>query len=85
MNYLLISILIGVFFIVSIILGLVLGLHYGQKLSRGETIEKPKLNPVKVIKENIKEGKEEKKNKEEQDKLNEWVDAMENYDGNLVK
>lgn len=84
MNYLLISILIGAFFIASTILGLILGLHYGQKFSRGETIEKPKLNPVKAIKENIKEIKLTKDEEKKQQEIQNFIDAMESYDGSVI-
>ena len=85
MNYLLISILIGAFFMLSILIGLVVGLKYGQKIQRGESIELPNLNPIKAIKQSVEESKEEKKNKEEQEKLNDWIDKLENYDGTVIK
>ena len=40
----------------------------------------PRVEPIKAI----REYKEDKKNREEQDKLNAFIDAMEAYDGNVV-
>ena len=59
MELIIYSTLTGVFIMVSFILGL----HYGGKIARGEVIDKPKLNPIKIVKENIKENKKPKKKK----------------------
>lgn len=81
MEYVLYSTVIGVFFILSF----VLGLHYGGKIQRGEKIEMPQINPIKAVKESIKESKQTKEDEEKQKELQKFIDAMENYDGNVVR
>lgn len=81
MEYVLYSTVIGVFFILTFITGL----HYGQKIQRGEKIEMPQINPIKAVKESIKESKQTKEDEEKQKELQKFIDAMENYDGNVVR
>ena len=81
MELILYSTLTGVF----IILSFVLGLHYGGKIQRGEKIEMPQINPIKAVKESIKETKLSKEKEAKQKELQDFVNAMENYDGNVVR
>lgn len=80
MELIIYSALTGVFIMVSFILGL----HYGGKIARGEVIDKPKLNPIKAVKENIKESKLSKEEEKKQKELQNFMDAIENYDGNVI-
>ena len=80
MELILYSTLTGVF----IILSFVLGLHYGGKIQRGEVVDKPELNPVKKVKQTIKENKMTKEEEKKQKELQNFMDAIENYDGNVI-
>lgn len=80
MELILYSTLTGVF----IILSFVLGLHYGGKIARGEVVDKPELNPVKKVKQTIKENKMTKEEEKKQKELQNFMDAIENYDGNVI-
>lgn len=53
------------------------GAKVGQKVSKGEPIEMPKLDPAKPIREH----KERKQAKEEQDRYDAILRNIENYDG----
>ena len=81
MELIIYSTVIGVFFILTFITGL----HYGQKIQRGERIELPQINPIKAVKESIKESKQTKEEETKQAELQKFYDAMENYDGNVVR
>lgn len=54
-----------------------IGAKVGQQVSRGEKIETPSLNPMKVI----KEKQEKKAAEEEQDKIDTILRNIEKYDG----
>ena len=53
------------------------GAEIGQKVSKGEEIELPSVNPIKAIREH----KDKKKADEEQERLNVIMQNIENYDG----
>lgn len=53
------------------------GAKIGQKVSRGEPIETPNLNPVQVIREH----KDKKAAEYEQDRIATIMENIENYDG----
>lgn len=69
--------LFGVFIFTSFIMGL----HYGSKIKNNELIEIPKLNPVKIVKENIEERKETKQKETEQLIEETILWNIDNYDG----
>ena len=73
------STMTGAFIMASFILGL----HYGGKISRGEVIYKPKLNPINIVKDNIKENKLTKEEEAKQKELQDFVEGFENYDGSI--
>jgi len=66
---------------ILIFLAFMFGLHYGSKVKKNEVIDKPELNPVKVVKKTINESKAEaKKNKEQMiDDIN--LHNIDNYNG----
>jgi hypothetical protein len=66
--------------IVSIgnILCFLIGAKIGQMVSKSETI---KLDPIKAIKEEIKETKIEKENDIEKSKIEKQMFNIDNYDG----
>lgn len=74
-------IVICIIFAILNFFAFVLGLHYGSKVKNNEPIEMPKLNPVKIVKENIRENKESKVKEKEQ--LIEEINLynIDNYDG----
>lgn len=59
------------------ILCFLIGAKVGQQASKGEPIETPNINPIKVIREN----QERKAAQEEQDKLDTIMRNIEKYDG----
>lgn len=54
-----------------------IGARIGQKVSKGETIEAPTLNPMKAI----KEREERKEADKESERLEIILQNIENYDG----
>lgn len=74
-------VIICTIFGVFIFTSFVLGLHYGSKIQNNEKINLPEVNPIKMIKENIKESKIEKKNDREQlvNEIN--LENIDTYDG----
>ena len=55
----------------------VAGAKIGQKVSKGETIETPNLNPMQAIREH----KDKKAAEYEQDRISTIMENIENYDG----
>lgn len=53
------------------------GARVGQKVSRGEAIKMPSVNPA----EKIQERKDKKANRTEQDRINAILRNVERYDG----
>lgn len=45
----------------------------------------PQINPIKAVKESIKETKLSKEEDAKQKELQDFINAMENYDGNVVR
>lgn len=56
---------------------LIVGAKVGQAVSKGETIQTPELNPVKVI----QEQKDKRQARWEQSKLDTILENIESYDG----
>jgi hypothetical protein len=54
-----------------------IGAKVGQKVSKGEAVELPSVNPIKAYREN----KEQKEAQMEQDKLDTIMRNIEKYDG----
>lgn len=57
------------------------GAKVGQTVSRGETLEVPELNPVKVIRESREQRKEERERRLEQNRMDVILQNIESYDG----
>lgn len=59
----------------------IVGLYYGSKISKGERIELPEINPVKIVKNNLQENVIEKQNNHmaEINEINAY--NIDNYDG----
>lgn len=55
----------------------VCGAKVGQKVSKGEEVEMPSVNPLEAIKKH----REEKEAEHEQQKLNTILENIDNYDG----
>lgn len=81
MNIIDIAILLGICFAFCLLIlwTYTLGLRNGQKLVKREEIKLPDVNPVAAINKQI-EIKEQKK---EQEEWNQYLDAIEAYDGRL--
>lgn len=54
-----------------------IGAKVGQKVSKGEAVELPSVNPIRAI----KESREQKEAEMEQDKLDTILRNIERYDG----
>ena len=59
---------------------LVIGVKIGQKVSRGETVELPKIEPVKTV----REWNESKEARKEQEKNKIIAENIDNYKGNAI-
>lgn len=57
------------------------GAKVGQTVSRGETIEVPELNPVKIIRENRERRQEEWEQRRENKRTDIILQNIESYDG----
>ena len=57
------------------------GAKVGQTVSRGETLEVPELNPVKIIRETRERRQEEREQRLEQDRMDVILQNIEIYDG----
>lgn len=53
------------------------GARVGQRVSRGETVELPKLNPVAAVREHREHREADRK----QDRINTILRNIDNYDG----
>lgn len=58
-----------------------LGVKMTQKVSKGEEIETPELNPVKAVNKVITEHREKEEAKAEKEKLDTILRNIERYDG----
>lgn len=67
--------------IALIFLAFIWGLHYGSMIKHDKVIEKPNVNPVKIIKKEIEHHREEEKNDKERaiEEINLY--NIDNYDG----
>jgi len=67
--------------IALIFLAFVWGLHYGSLIKENKVIDKPNVNPVKVIKKEIENHREEEKNDKERAIEEVNLYNIDNYDG----
>lgn len=58
-----------------------IGAKVGQRVTKGENIELPSLNPVKAIKEHNEKKQAEKEAEREQERIRTIMENIENYDG----
>lgn len=58
-----------------------LGVKMTQKVSKGEEIETPELNPIKAVNKVITEHREKEEAKAEKEKLETILRNIERYDG----
>lgn len=73
--------ILSILSMVLIFFAFIVGLHYGSKVKHNEVIEMPNLNPVKAVKQTIKESKEEHK-REKSEVIEETnLYNIDNYDG----
>ena len=70
--------------IVLIFFAFITGLHYGSKIKKDDVIEKPVVNPIKIVKNNINEKKIENKINKEQliEEIN--LENIDNYNGTNI-
>lgn len=58
-----------------------IGAKLGQKVSRGETIEMPTINPIEIIKEHQEKKEAEREAEREQNYIDTVLRNAERYDG----
>lgn len=58
-----------------------IGAKVGQRVTKGENIELPSLNPVKAIKEHNEKKQAEKEAEREQERIRTIMENIENYNG----
>lgn len=58
-----------------------IGAKVGQKVSKGEGLELPSVNPIKAIKESREQREVQREAEMEQDKLDTILRNIERYDG----
>ena len=58
-----------------------IGASVGQKVAKEQEIEPPNLNPIKAVKNTVKDIKAERHAKKEQEKIDTLFENIENYDG----
>ena len=58
-----------------------IGAKVGQRVTKGENIELPSVNPITAIKEHNDKKRAEKEAEREQERINTILQNIENYDG----
>ena len=77
-------IILGIVSVVAIILiffAFLAGLHYGSMIRNDETIKKPTLSPIKIVKDTINESKNDAKTLKEQEIEDTILANIDAYDG----
>ena len=80
MEFLYLSIL-SALSVVLIFFAFKIGLYYGAKIKNDELIDKPKINPIKIVKEQFDDFKDENKLKIKQQIEETNLYNIDNYDG----
>lgn len=58
-----------------------IGAKVGQRVTKGENIELPSVNPIKAVKEHNEQKRAEKEAEREQKRIKTIMENIENYDG----
>jgi hypothetical protein len=58
-----------------------IGAKVGQRVTKGESVELPSVNPIKAIKEHNEKKRAEKEAEREQERIKTIMENIENYDG----
>lgn len=58
-----------------------IGAKVGQRVTKGESVELPAVNPIKAIKEHNEQKRAEKEAEREQKRIKTIMENIENYDG----
>lgn len=58
-----------------------IGAKVGQRVTKGESVELPSVNPIKAIKEHNEQKRAEKEAEREQKRIKTIKENIENYDG----
>ncbi len=58
-----------------------IGAKVGQRVTKGESVELPSVNPIKAIKEHNEQKRAEKEAEREQKRIKTIMENIENYDG----
>lgn len=75
--------MINVILYITPIITLIVGFYFGFRIGKEKEI--PEINPVKVVKENIEQAKEEKETKKEREILEQYMENIDNYPRNQIR
>lgn len=75
--------MINVILYITPIITLIVGFYFGFKIGKEKEI--PEINPVKIVKENIEQAKEEKETKKEREILEQYMENIDNYPRNQIR
>lgn len=75
--------MINVILYITPIITLLVGFYFGFRIGKDKEI--PEINPVKVVKENIEQAKEEKETKKEREILEQYMENIDNYPRNQIR
>ena len=75
--------MINVILYITPIITLIVGFYFGFKIGKEKEI--PEINPVKIVKENIEQAKEEKESKKEREILEQYMENIDNYPRNQIR
>lgn len=77
--------MISIFNTLLPIVTLIVGFYFGFRIGKDKEIPEVEVNPVKIVKEEIEQAKEEKKAKQEKEVLEQYIENIDNYPHNQVK
>lgn len=75
--------MINIILYITPIITLIVGFYFGFKIGKEKEI--PEINPVKIVKENIEQAKEEKETKKEREILEQYMENIDNYPRNQIR
>lgn len=77
--------MISIFNTLMPIVTLIVGFYFGFRIGKDKDIPKVEVNPVKIVKENIEQAKEEKETKKEREILEQYMENIDNYPRNQIR
>ena len=77
--------MINVILYITPIITLIVGFYFGFRIGKDKDIPKVEVNPLKIVKENIEQAKEEKESKKEREILEQYMENIDNYPRNQIR